>query len=498
MRQLLLLAAMAASVHVSAQKFNVVKTGTCGTTGYGWPCTGATTPTGFSYSDPNVSDTYYINDGVTTAVFGDNGDGKHYAAGNYVVSGTQLNSWYMQRDATTGQPTYIARWDDGVTFGYPSSDCGIRDITVNASANRAYILGYFGTGAPSAMRNYLRCINTTTGAVVWQTLISATAGLYAAVDLLVDNSGNIHVLANDLVSGGFVVRLYSPAGFPSTMFMSSSGSSLSFPTAFNFDIENSSGNIYICGQTGSQGFVMGLTSSYLLLDEQTDANATSGYRDLDFESSGDLFVMGYNGTNTMWQKWDVTSTPFTTIGLGGTSTSVDFPRKLIIDPNGRHTILAQGPITGNSVTHITTDVDWTTDYYGFNVWGAIHKDNNGDIILGSTDALNLQYITRLNYTGGPTSWTNYENKSTTSVSSLEKDNSIVLHPNPATNRLSIDLKNNDANNYRIINSMGQMVSKGYMLAPRATIDVSMLQSGQYYLQLLNNTQTINTQTFTKQ
>lgn len=512
MRQLLLLAAMAASVHVSAQKFTPVTTGACWPTqtGFDRVCSGVS-PSGFSHSDYG-SGTYWLEDPYPTDVQVTSGGTRReiYSIG-VELSTSPRSTYFMRRNAITGQIIQVIK-----NTAPGSYDATNRAITYDAANDRLYVGGTNVTATGS--QAYIKRFNYATNSFTLIINLPTSLGTLALSDVLVDNGGNIYALCYNTSGGGFIVFKYnSAAGLTGTLNSSSiSGLTGAVPSKFEYD--DATGNIYICGRTSfsfGSAFICGITTSLAVLGSGTDANSDRGYEDIDFDNNGNLFAIGHqnNSGNVLptWAEWDVSTytTNFTgtdVVNIGGGL------RDLLIDPNGRYVIAYNDYITyldlATNQVHLGTDAA----NLGMNGVFTLHRDiNDGSFVIcglgngfGSGPFYPTEYVAKYNYSGGPTDplganpWIGYENKSTTSISALEKDNSIVLHPNPATNRLSIDLKGNDANNYRIINNMGQMVSKGYMLAQRATIDVSMLQPGQYYLQLLNNTQAISTQTFTKQ
>lgn len=497
MRQLLLLAAMAASVHVSAQKFTPQGGGTCGVN-YGWPCPFSSIPTGYSYSDYG-SGTYYLDDPLPMDVHGPDGSTRNeiYTVGIEAAASPD-RAYFMRRNATTGQITQLITWGPLTPGG---TDAGNAAVTYDNNNDRLFVLGaYF---IPGGTQVYFRRFNYTTNSFLFTCYLPTTIAL-SALDMAVDGNGDVYILCGKIGTSGFMIYKYTFNGTTLGSLNSTSISGLSTPYAKKFEYDNNTGNLYICGRDGSAGFICGINASLSVLGVGTDANSTWGYTDIDFDNNGYLFAVGSDGNYPSWAEWDVST--YTTNYTGTSSTMANIS-EILIDPNDRHIVLADQYITYIDLAagdiHYGSDVG-TLPTTVSPQYSKLHRDaTDGDILVCGLNPSTFpvyptEYVARYNYTGGPTSWSGYENKSTTSVSSLDKDNSIVLHPNPTTNRLSIDLKNNNADNYRIINNMGQMVSKGYMLAPRATIDVSMLQPGQYYLQLLNNTQTINTQTFTKQ
>ncbi len=509
MRQLLLLAAMAASVHVSAQKFSTAPGGTTCATGFARPCSGGTIPDGYSYTDDG-SGTYYLQDPLPLDVHGTDGPTRNeiYTVG--YEFGTTYQAYFTRRDATTGQITQMLKW------GPYGQDAIARAVTYDNNNDRLYIVGVEAVSNVTPPQGYLKRFNYTPPGSFSSTYYFPNT-LAGPVDVLVDGNGDVYVLCIQN-GGGFLVYKYTFNGILLSTLSSSSITGFSTAQPWEMEYDNT-GNIYICGKLGTSAFICGIDQSLTVLGTGTDATSSAGYTAIEIDNSGNLFAVGGasspGGINASWAEWDVNSGTYS-INYTGTEPTAGSIYDVLIDPNNRHTVLVDDKITEITATNtldLLTNHGTLPSFMGAVYFGNMHRNvTDGSYLVcalnnnvsGPPPFYPREYVAKFNYPGGPTGslganpWIGYENKSTTAISSLEKDNSIVLHPNPAANRLSIDLKGNDADNYRIINNMGQMVSRGYMLAPRATIDVSMLQPGQYYLQLLNNTQTVNTQTFTKQ
>lgn len=510
MRQLLLLAAMAASVHVSAQKYTPVTGTTCGVD-YARPCSGGMIPDGYSYTDYG-SGTYYLVDPFPMDVHGTDGTTRNeiYSVG-IEVGATPNRSYFIRRNASTGQITQIIQWSN---FG---QQAGTRAVTYDNTNDRLFIAGVEATSNVSGSYNgYFKSFSYTLN--LFNNTYYLPLASAVPVDILVDPAGDVYVLCHrNGLNSGFIVYKYTFNGILlGTLSSASSITGFSTASPWSMEYDNNFNNIYICGNLGSAGFICGIDQSLSVLGTGTDVSSSAGYTSIDMDNNGNLFAVGSasspGGNYASWAEWDVSTSSYS-INYTGSEPTAGIIADILIDPNNRHTVLVNDKITeitsSNMLDMITNAGTLPTGVGPY--LGHLHRNVTDGNYVVSGLGLGVggpnwptEYVAKFNYTGGPTGplggnpWSGYENKSTTSVSSLDKDNSIVLHPNPTTNRLSIDLKNNNADNYRIINNMGQMVSKGYMLAPRATIDVSMLQPGQYYLQLLNNTQTINTQTFTKQ
>jgi hypothetical protein len=82
-----------------------------------------------------------------------------------------------------------------------------------------------------------------------------------------------------------------------------------------------------------------------------------------------------------------------------------------------------------------------------------------------------------------------------SVASIEKNNSVMVYPNPATNKITINLKSITAENaeYKIMNVNGQVVADGKFAGnnTQKDIDLSTFTPGIYNLQVVLSTTVIN-------
>ena len=81
--------------------------------------------------------------------------------------------------------------------------------------------------------------------------------------------------------------------------------------------------------------------------------------------------------------------------------------------------------------------------------------------------------------------------STTSINEDSFAESIVLYPNPATDKITIDLNNqkSESFNIKISNVLGQVVfseMKHYATNAKEILDVSTFEKGVYHLEVKNN------------
>ncbi len=76
------------------------------------------------------------------------------------------------------------------------------------------------------------------------------------------------------------------------------------------------------------------------------------------------------------------------------------------------------------------------------------------------------------------------------VEEMENEEHVRLYPNPASDKLTIESKMQNAE-IEIRDVLGQMVYRTKAIAASSTIDVSMLSKGVYFISLQNGKQTIN-------
>jgi len=74
-----------------------------------------------------------------------------------------------------------------------------------------------------------------------------------------------------------------------------------------------------------------------------------------------------------------------------------------------------------------------------------------------------------------------------SINSLDKklpqQNYIQIYPNPVSNKLQIDIKNQEQRfSYKILNNLGQTIQVGTLKHGQNSISTNLLEAGIYYLQ----------------
>jgi hypothetical protein len=75
----------------------------------------------------------------------------------------------------------------------------------------------------------------------------------------------------------------------------------------------------------------------------------------------------------------------------------------------------------------------------------------------------------------------------TSVQSSINVNKAIIYPNPASNRLYINLNTDIVNNfYNIVDYTGRTITSGHLNDKLNSIDISELSSGTYYLKVIAN------------
>ncbi|MBN9484920.1 MAG: hypothetical protein BGO70_05630 [Bacteroidetes bacterium 43-93] len=512
--------------------------GAC-TTHYSRPC--AVTGTGYSYTDATTGTFYFANAGCSDVHGALNSSSVyHYSIGNFDNSGTN-DTYLLLTDRTSGDILYKYTFDANTLINSgPSGNEESKKMTVDENGHKAYITGTWGA-IP-----FIVCLN-----IANPSSISKTWGLFLNTysdinDVTIDASGNVYALVNNSCSGGpcygnFSILKYSSGGIFLGSWSTSSWGSTDGYNGYAMQYDGS-GKIFVAGSivnftTGTSGSTLYGIKTNMTFDNMT--NLTS----YPFNSGG-FNKIGRNPTNghvvtagaytttlgqssTTWQEWDVTTnpsksyaplTPATTpSGLSGISTTYEeFLTDLLVDPNGKVDLVIANITLGNRyLTYINPalnsglgDIDYSganafqfpsTGPYG--VWA--NKDEDGSIVVGGLDGIypnNIAFTAKFHdasLTTGTGAWPGYENKST-GINNIHADE-ISIAPNPATDVLSIEGINDNAD-YRISNTLGQVVTKGSISnSKNAQINVSGLSQGTYYLQLYSaDKSVITTKPFVKQ
>ncbi|MBS1778450.1 MAG: T9SS type A sorting domain-containing protein [Bacteroidetes bacterium] len=527
---MLFMAGIAMSLGTHAQ-FSL-DAGGCGTA-YWQPCLGTT---GYAYNSSSLTDAV-ISDvhGAlnSTSLY-------HYEVGDFDNSGDR-DIYLIKKNRLNGATVSTVTFDANTAINSnPATYDNCKKMTVDENNHKAYITGTWGpTFIP-----FLACINLNTNTFAWGKSLNTYQDIK---DVAVDASGNVYVLVREIRSCNtcpleFSILKYSSGStFLGSWSTSSFGSSDSyFGNAMEYD---GSGKIFVVGQgsgaTWGSSFLLGINTSSMSF--HYIANLTSypfdkgGFNKIGRNpTNGHIVTAGEyttpSTTSTTWQEWDVTSNPTkygalspTALppnkGLSGiSSTSIDILTDLLVNPNGKVDILiVNGVLNARYLTYINPalnsglgDIDYSTG--GGNaiqfsstdpqpVWA--NKDEDGSIIVGGTYGTSPSSITftakfhDASLTTGTGAWPGYENKST-GINHIHADE-ISIAPNPASDILSIEGINDNAD-YRISNTLGQIVAKGSIgNSKNAQIGISGLNQGTYYLQLYSADKSIiTTKPFVKQ
>lgn len=497
MKKLMLFASLSAALSANAQPFTP-NTGSCGLA-YGRMCFG--TATGFSYSDVNSWDPYYLGTTIpeTRDVHGGitSTSNYHYTIGEY-TNGSQRDIFYFKKNRLDGDIVDFLAIDANVDINNGSQQNDVpRRMTIDETNQLMYIVGEFVISGTNT--TFLLCYDISGPATkLWAT---ALPGGDYALDVTLDNNLDIYVLTQTIFGSSFDIYKYDNTGVNTGSFNSTSfsGSTLPYPSRLAHD--NSTDNIYVCGTDGG-AFIGGLTTSLTAIDYRT-TGSVDWYNDIDIDvNNGELVAVGYRSPSMSvvsgaWTSWDVSTTPYT-ISYGGVGTSSS---ENILDvqvtPNGQYIVIALEASSGFPERYLTYidkaangglgDVHYGTNSYQFvnNPSGILatcmHRDSDGYIVVGGFDGGNVLAWTAKFNNPGVMTWSGYQNKST-STQNLQREN-VAISPNPVRDELKIS--GNNIKHYRINNALGQVVLQGEINDNK--VNVSQLSSGNYFIQLLSNT-----------
>ncbi len=498
MKKTLLLACLSAALNANAQPFTP-NTGSCGLA-YGRICT--MTATGFSYSDVNSWDPYYLGTAIpeTRDVHGgvNSTSNHHYTIGEF-TNGSQRDIFYFKKNRLDGDIVDFLAIDGNVDVNNGTQENDVpRRMTIDDANQLMYIVGeYVISGAHTP---FLLCYDISGSATkLWA--VQLPSGDHA-LDVTLDNNLDIYVLGQTSSGTTFEIYKYSNTGTFIGTFNSSSfsGSSSLYPTRLAHD--NTTDNIYVVGSDGGNAFIGGVNTSLSAIDYRT-TSSSGGYYDADIDvSNGELVAVGtipvgFGMASGTWGSWDVSTTPYT-LTYNGVGTSTD---EAIIDvqvtPAGQYVVIAIDATSGFPERYLTYidktangglgDVHYGTNSYQFvnNPSGILatcmHRDNDGYIIVGGFDGGNVLAWTAKFNNPGVMTWSGYQNKST-SIQNTQIEN-VAISPNPVKNELTITGDN--ISHYRVSNSLGQIVLQGEINNNK--INVSELSSGNYFIQLMSNT-----------
>lgn len=524
---MLFMAGIAMSVGTHAQ-FSL-DIGACGSH-YSQPCVG--TGTGYAYNSSSLTDAV-ISDvhGAlnSTSLY-------HYETGDFNNSGDR-DIYLIKKNRLTGATVSTFTFDANTEINSnPATDDNCKKMTVDENNHKAYITGKWG---PASIP-FIACINLTTNTFSWGKSLNTYADIN---DVCIDASGNVYALVSNFRSCNTCPDEFSILKYSSSSTFLGSWSTSSWASADNYygyAMEYDGNNkIFVAGgsiipSTSSLTSILFGINTNMTFDkiasltsypfnagffEKIGRNPTNGH----IVTAG-VYTAALGRSSTTWQEWDVTSNPSKYInlspasspaGLSGVSTTLDeFLTDLLVNPNGKvYVVIANLSLGNRYLTYINPvlnsgagDIDYNTgggNAFQFPTTGPIgiwaNKDEDGSIIVGGEDG-SQSFTAKFHdasLTTGTGAWPGYENKST-GINNIHADE-ISIAPNPATDVLSIEGINDNAD-YRISNTLGQVVTKGSISnSKNAQINVSGLSQGTYYLQLYSaNKSVITTKPFVKQ
>ncbi|HLO71910.1 MAG TPA: T9SS type A sorting domain-containing protein [Flavipsychrobacter sp.] len=498
MKKTLLLACLSAAFSAYAQPFTP-NTGSCGLA-YGRVCMG--TATGFSYSDVNSWDPYYLGTAIpeTRDVHGGltNTSNYHYTIGEF-TNGSQRDIFYFKKNRLDGDIVDFLAIDANVDINNGTQENDIpRRMTIDETNHLMYVVGEFVTSGTSTP--FLLCYDISGPASkMWAV---ALPGGDHGLDVTLDNNLDIYVLSQPATGGTFDIYKYDNTGSILGSFNNSSFSGSTSPYPYRLAHDNTTDDIYVVGTDGGNAFIGGINTSLSAIDYRTTSSA-GGYYDADIDvSNGELVAVGtipvgFGMASGTWASWDVSTTPYT-LSYNGVGTSTD---EAIIDvqvtPAGQYIVIAIDATSGSPERYLTYvdkaangglgDVHYGTNSYHFvnNPSGILatcmHRDSDGYIVVGGFDGGNVLAWTAKFNNPGVMSWSGYQNKST-STQSIQKEK-VTTSPNPVKAELTVS--GNSAKQYRISNTLGQIILQGEINNNK--INVSQLSSGNYFIQVISNT-----------
>ncbi len=525
---MLFMAGIAMSLGTHAQ-FSL-DAGLCGIA-YRQPCS---SPAGYAYNSSSLTDA------VITDVHGalNSTSLYHYEVGDFDNSGDR-DIYLIKKNRSTGATVSTLTFDaNTVINSNPATDDNCKKMTVDENNHKAYIVGTWGpTSIP-----FLACINLTTNAFSWGKSLNTYANIQ---DVTIDGSGNVYLLVSNIITCNPCPDEFSILKYSSGSTFLGSWSTTTWASTDNYEGEameyDGSGKIFVAGRTSNAttaGSALFGIKTNMTFDNMASLNFYpfgNGFNKIGRNpTNGHIVTAGVYATavgqsSTTWQEWDVTTnpsksyaplTPTTTpSGLSGVSTTYqEILTDLLVNPNGKVYVVIVN-ITGGAryLTYINPalnsglgDIDYNTgggNAFQFPPSGAqgvwANKDEDGSIIVGGIDGTIPNYISftakfhDLSLTTGTGAWPGYENKST-GINNIHTDE-ISIAPNPASDVLFIEGINDNAD-YRISNTLGQVVTKGSLSnSKNAQINISGLNQGTYYLQLYSaDKSVITTKPFVKQ
>ena len=372
------------------------------------------------------------------------------SSGNVYITGK------TESEGAGGSDFLIAKYDSSGaiqwqrTFGGTSDDQGY-GVTVDSSGN-VYVVG-FTYSAGSGLQDWLIAKYNASGTIQWQRVLGGT-NYDVAQSVAVDSSGNVYVTGHTGTTGTDDDVLIVKFNASGTIQWQRKLGGIGYEYGYGIALD-SSGNVYIGGQTGSTGagqndFLIAKYNSGGSIQWQRTLGGTgndSGQA-VAVDSSGNVYITGYQESagagsyDFLIAKYNTSGTIQWQRTLGGTG--VDFGRAIAVDSSGNvyvtgqsHSVGANAPDFIIAKYNTSGTIQWqrTLGGTGSESGFAITVDNLGSVYVtgqtasagyGSNDFLTAKLPDDGSLTGTYGSFT-YASSSLTDASSFVTDASSSLN-----------------------------------------------------------------------
>ena len=371
------------------------------------------------------------------------------SSGNVYVTGKTESA------GAGGSDFLIAKYDSSGaiqwqrTFGGTADDQGY-GVTVDSSGN-VYVVG-FTYSAGSGLQDWLIAKYNASGTIQWQRVLGGT-NYDVAQSVAVDSSGNVYVTGHTGTTGTDDDVLIVKFNASGTIQWQRKLGGIGYEYGYGIALD-SSGNVYIGGQTGSTGagqndFLIAKynTSGTIQWQRTLGGTGNDSGQAVAVDSSGNVYITGYQDSagagnyDFLIAKYNTSGTIQWQRTLGGTSS--DFGRAIAVDSSGNVYVTGQSHSTGANAPDVliakyntSGTIQWqralggTGSEQGF----AITVDNLGNVYVtgqtasagyGSNDFLIAKLPDDGSLTGTYGSFT-YASSSLTDASSFVTDASSSL------------------------------------------------------------------------
>lgn len=440
-----------------------------------------------------------------------------FLSGNY--NGDTL---IFNNDTIIGQHIYISKYNlegdliwkkTAGTYNLSEGYVGISEITADNAGN-LYILGFFSETAELTVGSIVLSPNTTQSFFVAKydsngnSLWAKTVGGYGTGSITTDSNCNIYITGyfeGTTTKFDSITLLNTNSGY-SDIFIAkydSTGNIIWAKSAggTSWDICNDiasddAGNIYITGY---------FESSNIIFDNDTLINLYPNY--------GEFFLTKYSSSgDVLWAKnsigisrgSNISIDAFDNIYITGTFGKTDYPQvifdSITLTNPGRVFIIKY-----NSSGSVIWAKQNQAGYFG-NSDSYIETSLEGNIYITGTYMDNFMIFendTLVNISGicDPFSGLLCEDiflaklsNSPTTINEIKPDNSILLYPNPASNKIYLDFQSSfflsPATNFNLYDIHGRLFIKQSVYSEKTPVDISILPAGIYIGKVSNESKVL--------